>query len=92
MQLADLCIGAITRAERDRDNATRWKEMTILELARSGTSVKGLGPESQKPRVGEAFAAIPRPSLGFPRQALHTKPIRLGGATCHRQLLGSALF
>ena len=27
MQLADMCIGAITRAERDRDKATRWKEM-----------------------------------------------------------------
>ena len=27
MQLADMCIGAITRAERDRDQATRWKEM-----------------------------------------------------------------
>lgn len=28
MQLADMCIGAITRAERcDRDQATRWREM-----------------------------------------------------------------
>jgi hypothetical protein len=27
MQLADMCIGAITRAERDRDNADRWKRM-----------------------------------------------------------------
>lgn len=27
MQLADMCIGAITRAERDRGQATRWKEM-----------------------------------------------------------------
>ena len=27
MQLADMCIGAITRAERDRANAGRWREM-----------------------------------------------------------------
>lgn len=27
MQLADMCIGAITRAERDRANASRWREM-----------------------------------------------------------------
>jgi hypothetical protein len=27
MQLADMCIGAITRAERDRANAARWREM-----------------------------------------------------------------
>jgi Protein of unknown function (DUF3800) len=27
MQLADMCIGAITRAERERENSTRWKEM-----------------------------------------------------------------
>jgi hypothetical protein len=27
MQLADMCIGAITRAERDRANAVRWQEM-----------------------------------------------------------------
>ena len=27
MQLADMCIGAITRAERDRANAGRWREI-----------------------------------------------------------------
>jgi hypothetical protein len=27
MQVADMCIGAITRAERDRANACRWREM-----------------------------------------------------------------
>ena len=27
MQLADMCVGAITRAERDRANASRWREM-----------------------------------------------------------------
>jgi hypothetical protein len=27
MQLADMCIGAITRAERDREDADRWKRM-----------------------------------------------------------------
>jgi hypothetical protein len=27
MQLADMSIGAITRAERDRENANRWREM-----------------------------------------------------------------
>jgi len=27
MQLADMCIGAITRAERERKNAARWREM-----------------------------------------------------------------
>jgi hypothetical protein len=29
MQLADMCIGAVTRAERERENAVRWKK--ILE-------------------------------------------------------------
>jgi hypothetical protein len=27
MQLADMCIGAVTRAERERPDATRWKTM-----------------------------------------------------------------
>jgi hypothetical protein len=27
MQLADMCIGAITRAERERENRDRWKRM-----------------------------------------------------------------
>jgi len=27
MQLADMCIGAVTRAERDRANADRWRKM-----------------------------------------------------------------
>ena len=27
MQLADMCIGAVTRAERDRNNRARWKTM-----------------------------------------------------------------
>lgn len=27
MQLADMCIGAITRAERERSDGTRWRDM-----------------------------------------------------------------
>jgi hypothetical protein len=33
MQLADMCIGAITRAERDRENAERWKRMLAPRIA-----------------------------------------------------------
>jgi hypothetical protein len=33
MQLADMCIGAITRAERDRDDADRWKRMLAPPIA-----------------------------------------------------------
>jgi len=33
MQLADMCIGAITRAERDRDDADRWKRMLAPRIA-----------------------------------------------------------
>lgn len=33
MQLADMCIGAITRAERDREHAERWKRMLAPRIA-----------------------------------------------------------
>jgi hypothetical protein len=33
MQLADMCIGAITRAERDRDDRERWKAMLKPRIA-----------------------------------------------------------
>ncbi len=33
MQLADMCIGAITRAERDREDAARWKRMLAPRIA-----------------------------------------------------------
>ncbi len=33
MQLADMCIGAITRAERDRPNRDRWKLMLSPRIA-----------------------------------------------------------
>jgi hypothetical protein len=33
MQLADMCIGAITRAERDRDDRERWKDMLKPRIA-----------------------------------------------------------
>ena len=33
MQLADMCIGAVTRAERDRDNPTRWRDMLGTRVA-----------------------------------------------------------
>jgi hypothetical protein len=33
MQLADMCIGAITRAERQRENAARWKDMLAPRIA-----------------------------------------------------------
>jgi Protein of unknown function (DUF3800) len=33
MQLADMCIGAITRAERDRRKATRWKDILRPRIA-----------------------------------------------------------
>lgn len=33
MQLADMCIGAITRAERHRENADRWKRMLAPRIA-----------------------------------------------------------
>ncbi len=33
MQLADMCIGAITRAERDRDDRERWKIMLKPRIA-----------------------------------------------------------
>ncbi len=33
MQLADMCIGAITRAERDRDDRERWKDMLRPRIA-----------------------------------------------------------
>jgi Protein of unknown function (DUF3800) len=32
MQLADMCIGAITRAERDRADATRWRDMLAARI------------------------------------------------------------
>jgi len=33
MQLADMCIGAITRAERDREDRERWKLMLKSRIA-----------------------------------------------------------
>jgi len=33
MQLADMCVGAITRAERDRDDRERWKEILKPRIA-----------------------------------------------------------
>lgn len=33
MQLADMCIGAVTRAERDRESATRWRDMLKPRIA-----------------------------------------------------------
>ena len=33
MQLADMCVGAIARAERDRDNPTRWKDMLAPHIS-----------------------------------------------------------
>jgi hypothetical protein len=33
MQLADMCIGAITRAERERDDRERWKRMLKPRIA-----------------------------------------------------------
>jgi hypothetical protein len=33
MQLADMCIGAVTRAERDRDDRERWKRMLKPRIA-----------------------------------------------------------
>jgi hypothetical protein len=33
MQLADMCIGAITRAERDREDRERWKRMLKPRIA-----------------------------------------------------------
>ncbi len=33
MQLADMCIGAITRAERKRADRTRWKDMLAARIA-----------------------------------------------------------
>lgn len=33
MQLADMCIGAITRAERDREDRGRWKEALKPRIA-----------------------------------------------------------
>ena len=33
MQLADMCVGAITRAERDRDDRDRWKDMLKPRIA-----------------------------------------------------------
>jgi len=32
MQLADMCIGAITRAERDPQNGDRWKRMIVRRI------------------------------------------------------------
>jgi len=33
LQLADMCIGAIARAERDREDADRWKRMLAPRIA-----------------------------------------------------------
>jgi hypothetical protein len=33
MQLADMCIGAITRAERDREDRDRWKKVLKPRIA-----------------------------------------------------------